>query len=242
MTDNGSCYRSKMFRAACKRLGLRQIFTRPYTPKTNGKAERFIQTALRECAYARTYHNSDQRSAALLHWLHRYNWHWPHGRISDFAKSCETKFSKLFAEGRLPPRTSIDGTSLGPRPALGSQENCCLGISAEPGAASRQRLRRTNDRAEQQSRGLCSWHRCARAALAIPAAAALRCGILCLAFSARFPVLRQPALRPKQHRPRHQRRRARLQLRLPRQRRPHRVARVYPAANPNCALLRSEDR
>ena len=44
MTDNGSCYRSKTFRAACKRLGLRQIFTRPYTPKTNGKAERFIQT------------------------------------------------------------------------------------------------------------------------------------------------------------------------------------------------------
>ena len=49
---NGSCYRSKSFRAACKRLGLRQIFTRPYTPKTNGKAERFIQTALREWAYA----------------------------------------------------------------------------------------------------------------------------------------------------------------------------------------------
>jgi transposase InsO family protein len=53
MTDNGSCYRSKSFRAACKRLGLRQIFTKPYTPKTNGKAERFIQTALREWAYAR---------------------------------------------------------------------------------------------------------------------------------------------------------------------------------------------
>ena len=65
MTDNGSCYRSKTFRAACKRLGLRQIFTRPYTPKTNGKAERFIQTALREWAYARAYHNSDQRSAEL---------------------------------------------------------------------------------------------------------------------------------------------------------------------------------
>jgi transposase InsO family protein len=79
MTDNGSCYQSKMFRAACKRLGLRQIFTRRYTPKTNGKAERFIQTALREWAYARAYHNSDQRSAELPHWLHRYNWHRPHG-------------------------------------------------------------------------------------------------------------------------------------------------------------------
>ena len=81
MTDNGSCYQSKMFRAACKRLGLRQIFTRPYTPKTNGKAERFIQTALREWAYARAYHNSDQRSAELPYWLHRYNWHRPHGSL-----------------------------------------------------------------------------------------------------------------------------------------------------------------
>jgi transposase InsO family protein len=81
MTDNGSCYRSKTFQAACKRLGLRQIFTRPYTPKTNGKAERFIQTALREWAYARAYQNSDQRTAELSDWLHRYNWHRPHGSL-----------------------------------------------------------------------------------------------------------------------------------------------------------------
>jgi transposase InsO family protein len=81
MTDNGSCYRSRMFRAACKRLGLRQIFTKPYTPKTNGKAERFIQTALREWAYARAYHSSDQRTAELVTWLHRYNWHRPHGSL-----------------------------------------------------------------------------------------------------------------------------------------------------------------
>jgi transposase InsO family protein len=81
MTDNGSCYRSKMFRAACKQHGLRQVFTRPYTPRTNGKAERFIQTALREWAYARAYHNSDQRSAELPYWLHRYNWHRPHGSL-----------------------------------------------------------------------------------------------------------------------------------------------------------------
>jgi transposase InsO family protein len=81
MTDNGSCYRSRSFRAACERLGLRQIFTRPYTPKTNGKAERFIQTALREWAYARAYQNSDQRSAELLDWLHRYNWHRPHASL-----------------------------------------------------------------------------------------------------------------------------------------------------------------
>ncbi|TFV48413.1 IS481 family transposase [Bradyrhizobium niftali] len=81
MTDNGSCYRSESFRAACKRLGLRQIFTRPDTPKTNGKAERFIQTALREWAYAQAYQNSDQRTAELPNWLHRYNWHRPHGSL-----------------------------------------------------------------------------------------------------------------------------------------------------------------
>jgi transposase InsO family protein len=81
MTDNGSCYRSKAFRKTCKRLGLRHIFTRPYTPKTNGKAERFIQTALREWAYARAYDHSDQRAAELPRWVHRYNWHRPHGSL-----------------------------------------------------------------------------------------------------------------------------------------------------------------
>jgi transposase InsO family protein len=81
MTDNGSCYRSMRFRTVCKQHCLRQIFTKPYTPKTNGKAERFIQTALREWAYAQAYNNSDQRSAELIHWLHRYNWHRPHGSL-----------------------------------------------------------------------------------------------------------------------------------------------------------------
>jgi len=81
MTDNGSCYRSKAFRDACRDLGIRHIRTRPYTPKTNGKAERFIQTALREWAYARAYPNSDARAAELPIWLHRYNWHRPHGGI-----------------------------------------------------------------------------------------------------------------------------------------------------------------
>ena len=81
MTDNGSCYRSKAFRDACRDLGLRHIRTRPYTPKTNGKAERFIQTALREWAYAQAYPNSDRRAAELPVWLHRYNWHRPHGSL-----------------------------------------------------------------------------------------------------------------------------------------------------------------
>ena len=83
MTDNGSCYRSNAFRVACKRLGLRQIFTRPYTPKTNGKAERFIQTSLREWAYARAYNTSHERTAELPRWLHRYNWHRPHGSLES---------------------------------------------------------------------------------------------------------------------------------------------------------------
>ncbi|WP_163571406.1 integrase core domain-containing protein, partial [Klebsiella pneumoniae] len=58
MTDNGSCYRSFAFRDVCQALGLRHVRTRPYTPKTNGKAERFIQTALREWAYAQAYPSS----------------------------------------------------------------------------------------------------------------------------------------------------------------------------------------
>lgn len=81
MTDNGSCYRSKAFARACRRLNLKPITTRPYTPQTNGKAERFIQTALREWAYAFAYENSDQRSSQLPLWLHRYNWHRPHASL-----------------------------------------------------------------------------------------------------------------------------------------------------------------
>ena len=90
MTDNGSCYRSFAFRDACKTLGLKHIRTKPYTPKTNGKAERFIQTALREWAYAQAYQTSDRRAAELPVWLHRYNWHRPHGGINS-----QTPISRL---------------------------------------------------------------------------------------------------------------------------------------------------
>ncbi len=83
MSDNGSCYRSFAFRRLCKQRGLRHIRTRPYTPKTNGKAERFIQTSLREWAYAQAYRNSAQRKSELPIWLHRYNWHRPHAGIDD---------------------------------------------------------------------------------------------------------------------------------------------------------------
>ena len=83
MTDNGGCYLSKPFAEACSKLGLRHIRTKPYTPRTNGKAERFIQTSLREWAYARAYNTSDERAAELPYWIHRYNWHRPHGSIGS---------------------------------------------------------------------------------------------------------------------------------------------------------------
>jgi transposase InsO family protein len=94
MTDNGSCYKSFAFRKACKRLGLRHIRTKPYTPKTNGKAERFIQTSLREWAYAQAYNTSKERAAELPRWLHRYNWHRPHGGIKS-----QTPISRLGLAG-----------------------------------------------------------------------------------------------------------------------------------------------
>ena len=82
LTDNGPSYRSLQFAHACRQLGLKQRFTRPYTPRTNGKAERFIQTALREWAYARSYDNSQQRAQQLHSWLHDYNWHRPHASLN----------------------------------------------------------------------------------------------------------------------------------------------------------------
>lgn len=81
MTDNGACYRSRAFQRLCARLGLKHIRTKPYTPRTNGKAERFIQTSLREWAYARSYDTSQQRAAHLLPWLHHYNWHRLHASL-----------------------------------------------------------------------------------------------------------------------------------------------------------------
>lgn len=90
MTDNGGCYNSFDFCDACRDLGLKHIRTKPYTPRTNGKAERFIQTALREWAYAQAYPTSDHRAKELPIWLHRYNWHRPHGGIKS-----QTPISRL---------------------------------------------------------------------------------------------------------------------------------------------------
>ena len=81
LTDNGACYKSRTFRRLIHRLGMRHLRTRPYTPRTNGKAERLVQTSLREWAYARSYANSEQRAHALQGWLHHYNWHRPHASL-----------------------------------------------------------------------------------------------------------------------------------------------------------------
>ena len=83
MTDNGSAYRSHDFRDLCAATGLRHIRTRPYTPRTNGKAERFIQTSLREWAYARPYATSHERAAALAPWLRHYNTERPHAGLAQ---------------------------------------------------------------------------------------------------------------------------------------------------------------
>lgn len=82
MTDNGACYCSKSFRNACASLGIRHLRTRPYTPKTNGKVERFIRTLKNEWAYAHAYAHSDQRTAELPTWLDYYNCLRPHGSLN----------------------------------------------------------------------------------------------------------------------------------------------------------------
>jgi transposase InsO family protein len=81
MTDNGSAYRSGLFRKAIADAGARHVRTRPYTPRTNGKAERFIQTSLREWAYAQPYASSAQRARAIGPWTDRYNLARPHSGI-----------------------------------------------------------------------------------------------------------------------------------------------------------------
>jgi transposase InsO family protein len=81
MTDNAKAYGSHVFSALCQRQRLRHLRIRPYTPRTNGKAERFIQTLLREWAYRRPYPTSASRSRALSAWLHYYNWHRRHSSL-----------------------------------------------------------------------------------------------------------------------------------------------------------------
>src|SRR5207244_8316420 len=89
MSDNGACYRSTIHALACRALGLRHLRTRPYRPRTNGKAERFIRTLLGGWAYGAIYRNSDERRRALAGWLDFYNRRRPHrslGRQAPLAR------------------------------------------------------------------------------------------------------------------------------------------------------------
>ncbi|MBK9219342.1 MAG: IS481 family transposase [Uliginosibacterium sp.] len=90
LTDNGPAFHSLAFAQACAELGIKHKFTRAYRPQTNGKAERFIQSALREWAYGHSYPNSELRKAALPLWNHFYNWHRPHHGIA-----CQVPMSRL---------------------------------------------------------------------------------------------------------------------------------------------------
>ena len=94
MSDNAFAYtNSRLFKDALKAIGARHITTRPYTPRTNGKAERFIQTALREWLYAKSYNSSANRTADMPHWIHWYNLHRPHGGIN--ASTPATRMNNL---------------------------------------------------------------------------------------------------------------------------------------------------
>lgn len=85
MSDNGSCYRSHVHASACQELGIRHLFTQPYRPRTNGKAERFIQTLQNRWAYGAIYANSAERAAALPGWLTHYNFTRRHGSLGHKA-------------------------------------------------------------------------------------------------------------------------------------------------------------
>lgn len=117
MTDNGSAYLSKAFRAAIAAAGLKHKRTRPYTPRTNGKAERFIQTSLREWAYARPYATSQERGTALASWLDHYNTARPHAALAHHPPAARLRQSQLLC--------SAAGTVASSRPA--SNKDCSGG-------------------------------------------------------------------------------------------------------------------
>jgi transposase InsO family protein len=112
MTDNGSAYLSGAFRAAVAAAGLKHKRTRPYTPRTNGKAERFIQTSLREWAYAQPHATSQERTAALTPWLDHYNTARPHAALGDGPPAARLRQLQLLS--------STEGTVASSRPAPNS--------------------------------------------------------------------------------------------------------------------------
>jgi transposase InsO family protein len=95
LTDNGFVFKSHVFRAVCQNAGIKQSFTKAYRPRTNGKAERFIQTMLREWAYRRSYSSSAKRRHALPQWLHYYNFHRQHSSLGG--KAPVSRVNNLFS-------------------------------------------------------------------------------------------------------------------------------------------------
>ena len=93
LSDNGACYRSGVHAEACTQLGMRHLFTRPYRPRTNGKAERFIQTLTNRWAYGAIYGSSAERIAALPGWLTHYNFTRRHGSLGH--KTPAARFAEL---------------------------------------------------------------------------------------------------------------------------------------------------
>jgi transposase InsO family protein len=126
MTDNGAAYRSRHWRDACGTLALRHLRTRPYTPRTNGKAERFIQTSLREWAYARPFATSHERTAALAPWLDHYNTARPHAALAHRPPASRLRPSAFLGStaGAVPPS----------RPAITQDRSA----GAAPGASRRE--------------------------------------------------------------------------------------------------------
>ena len=95
LADNGAAYRSRLFAKTCQALGIKHCFIKPYHPQTNGKAERFIQTCLREWAYGRTWNHSTERTAWLSSFLSYYNTRRPHSAL-----------------GHRPPTSRLGGNNL----------------------------------------------------------------------------------------------------------------------------------
>jgi Integrase core domain len=156
MTDNGSAYRSRHWRHACGALALRHIRTKPYTPRTNSKAERFIQTSLREWAYARPFATSHERTAALIPWLDYYNRARPHATLAHrppATRLCRSAFlgstDKTVPPSRpAAPHDRSAGSAQGAprRPALAGAKRPC----GDPPDRSRSNRRVANARSPEQ--------------------------------------------------------------------------------------------
>ena len=137
LTDNGPSYRSRLFAKTCQLLGIEHCFTRPYCPQTNGKAERFIQTCLREWAYARIWQSSEERNTWLAAFMDYYNSRRPHSALAYKPPVSRIDGNNLLQLNSLsiwrPTSASSDATSMNCRHGAGSRSTACrLPETAEP--------------------------------------------------------------------------------------------------------------